>query len=135
MALLQLDRRLFFEPWSERAFRDALGNGRYYAQGAWGAQQLVGYLIGAVVADEAELLQIGVAPEQRRRGIAAALLGDYLAWLRAREVVALHLEVRESATAAQAFYRRAGFDAVGRRRGYYPSEAGREDGLLFTWRR
>jgi ribosomal-protein-alanine N-acetyltransferase len=42
----------------------------------------------------------------------------------------MFLEVRPSNAKALALYRRAGFQQVGRRRGYYPGENGREDALI-----
>lgn len=130
--LLELDGQLFFDPWSERAFRTALAGGRHCALGAWLEGQLVGYLIGSWVADEAELLQIGVDARYQRRGVAAALLGQFRQHLRGLGVANLYLEVRESAAAARAFYQRVGFVEQGRRRSYYPTAEGREDALLYS---
>jgi ribosomal protein S18 acetylase RimI-like enzyme len=42
------------------------------------------------------------------------------------------LEVRPSNESAIAFYRQAGFSEIGRRRGYYPASAGREDAIVMA---
>ena len=42
----------------------------------------------------------------------------------------LFLEVRPSNAAALALYARAGFETIGRRKGYYPAAGGREDALV-----
>lgn len=131
-ALLQLDQQLFLEPWSADAFQRALDTERYLALGVFAGARLVGYLVGSAVADEGELLQIGVTPESRRQGIAAVLLAEFRRWLSQRRVAAVFLEVRASARGAIAFYGQAGFTQIGRRKDYYLSSAGREDALLFS---
>jgi ribosomal protein S18 acetylase RimI-like enzyme len=81
-----------------------------------------------VVPDEAELLNLGVDPGFRRRGVATALL-------RALTDVAqgeVFLEVAEPNTGAAALYRQAGWEAVGVRRGYY--EQGRINAVVMKKR-
>jgi ribosomal protein S18 acetylase RimI-like enzyme len=65
--------------------------------------------------EEAELLNLGVAPEYRRLGIATALL-DALSRAAAGDIF---LEVAEPNTPAIALYTRAGWVSTGVRRGYY----------------
>jgi [ribosomal protein S18]-alanine N-acetyltransferase len=71
--------------------------------------------------DEAEILNVAVAPRWRRRGLARLLIERATP----AEARALFLEVRESNEAARAFYRAAGFTEYGRRPDYYshPLEA------------
>ena len=81
------------------------------------------------ILDEAELLNIRVAPAYRRRGVGRCLLAACRTDLEGARC--LHLEVRANNWAALALYREAGFAQVGARRGYYPAVAGgREDALL-----
>lgn len=68
-----------------------------------------------VSADEAELLNLGVAPEYRRIGMATALL-DALSRAATGDIF---LEVAEPNTPAIALYTRAGWVSTGVRRGYY----------------
>lgn len=90
---------------------------------------MVGYTVFQRILDEAELLNIRVAPAYRRRGVGRHLLAACLAELEGARY--LHLEVRASNRAALALYREAGFVQVGIRRGYYPlATGGREDALL-----
>jgi ribosomal-protein-alanine N-acetyltransferase len=65
--------------------------------------------------DEAELLNLGVDPEARRRGVASALLESLGATARGT----VFLEVAETNKPALALYTRQGWTAVGLRRGYY----------------
>ena len=71
------------------------------------------------ITDEAEILNLGVLPDRRRRGIGRALVGTLLAALARQGAKAAFLEVRASNTAAQGLYQYFGFQPVGRRSRYY----------------
>lgn len=76
--------------------------------------------------DEAEILNVAVAPAWRRRGLARLLLAHLMIEATAPAAPrTLFLEVRESNSAARALYRAAGFTEYGRRPDYYsqPREA------------
>jgi ribosomal-protein-alanine acetyltransferase len=79
------------------------------------------------VADEAQILTIGVIPSARRRGVGQAMLDELLAEAARRGAVAVFLEVRVDNDAAQQLYRRNGFTDLRIRRGYYDN--GRADAL------
>lgn len=81
--------------------------------------KLRGFLIARQAGDEAEILNLAVALESRRSGVGGALLSASIESLRARGVVRVFLEVRESNTAAIAFYAKHGFTESGRRENYY----------------
>lgn len=83
-----------------------------------------GFALARAVVDEAELLLIGVRPQQRRSGIGGALLDAVAQAARARGAIQLHLEMRENNPAAT-FYAAAGFGEVGRRPRYYRGKDGR----------
>ena len=87
--------------------------------------EVVGFLIARQVKDEAEVLNLAVAPENRRKGEGGALLRAAVADFRKRGVIRVFLEVRESNAAAIAFYKNHSFLQAGRREGYYrdPVEA------------
>ena len=76
-------------------------------------------LVGRVVADEAEVLTLAVAPGARRAGAGMRLVQACLAKAASQGASAAFLEVAASNVAALALYRRAGFSQRGRRRGYY----------------
>ena len=101
------------------------------AQFAWvvesPADGVVGFLVAReVAADEAEILNLAVAPANRRSGSATQLLCGCLDELARRKIRKLFLEVRESNLAATAFYEKHQFVRCGRRPAYYqdPTEAG-----------
>ena len=78
--------------------------------------QVAGFLAARRVAEEeTEILNLAVAPRFRRRGLARALLDN---WLKAHPGRCF-LEVRESNLAARRLYENAGFHVAGRRSEYY----------------
>ncbi|HZC66658.1 MAG TPA: ribosomal protein S18-alanine N-acetyltransferase [Candidatus Dormibacteraeota bacterium] len=79
----------------------------------------IGFLIGRQAADEAEILNLAVVKESRRKGEGGALLEAALEEFRARAVSRVFLEVRDSNAAGLAFYAKHGFSKIGRREGYY----------------
>jgi ribosomal-protein-alanine N-acetyltransferase len=110
------------QPWTQRSFAEVLqmpGAGARIA--ALGAEP-VGFAVARVVADEAELLLIGIHPGHRRAGHGRALLDHMFEVLRAAGAARLFLEVAENNRAATSFYRAAGFEPVGRRPKYYENE-------------
>jgi [ribosomal protein S18]-alanine N-acetyltransferase len=77
--------------------------------------KLVGFLAArSVGAGERELLNLAVAPEARRRGVASALVREFR-----REAGMIFLEVRESNQAARKLYKSLGFEEISARPGYY----------------
>ncbi len=135
-AVVALERSLFTHPWAERQFMEALEGGYEcwvaVIQDAQAQEQLAGYALFSVAGGEADLQDIGVDPGLQRQGVATRLLERGQAGCRERGAEQLFLEVRVSSGAARAFYTSQGFVEVGRRRGYYPADDGREDALLFS---
>jgi len=67
--------------------------------------------------EECEVLNLAVAPEARRQGIARRLFEARFYGF----FGAVYLEVRESNRSAREFYKSMGFQEVSRRPDYYPS--------------
>ena len=84
--------------------------------------RVAGFLVSRALAEgETELLNLAVAPEFRRQGVARKLVESLLA----ESPGVVYLEVRESNRAARTFYNHMGFQEVSSRSGYYqvPLEA------------
>lgn len=114
--LAGIEAEVFSDPWPGAAFEPLLGP---FAMGAEQDGRLIGFILGRSAGDEGEVLNLAVAPDERRRGVAGALLDELLARLTDNGVHVVFLEVRESNHGALAFYEKAGFEQVGRRVGYY----------------
>lgn len=127
-ALGALEQACFPDPWSERSLAEALEPPHGGALVAEAARGVVGYLIFRDVGGSGEILNLAIAPDTRRQGLARGLLEAGLAELGRLGVGEVFLEVRESNLAARELYLRAGFRVVGARRRYYRSPA--EDAIV-----
>ena len=116
-------------PWSAQEFADLLANPATFA-----LTTRDGFLLGRVVAQEAELLTLAVAPAARRHGQGRQLVQAFLTESRQRRSESAFLEVAASNQSAQALYLAAGFTQAGKRRGYYHAPGGEtEDALILIF--
>lgn len=119
-AFVALERAAFDDPWTSAQLQEALswsGAIAHVAEADDGT--VIGYILGRVIVDEAEILSIATRPSRRRAGIGRDLLGEALKAMAQRGAHAVWLEVRRSNQAARALYQSAGFVAAGLRKGYY----------------
>ena len=80
---------------------------------------VIGAIIGQCVSDQAEIHEIAVALEERRKGIASALVEAFSDAASARGARVCFLEVRQKNTGAVNMYQRTGFAQCGIRKAYY----------------
>lgn len=78
-----------------------------------------GFIVWRTVADEAEIISIGVAPDARRAGIAAAMLGIMENELKKNGIKSIFLEVAEDNLPARQLYKNNGYNENGIRPKYY----------------
>lgn len=115
--------------WGEQSYQKIGQDG---LQG-WVAEKtraIVGFVLVRVVADEMEILNLAVEPAARRMGIASSLVSKAI--ISGRELAAkrAYLEVRESNSAARAFYSFQGFTQTARRKFYYSQPT--EDAIVLV---
>jgi ribosomal-protein-alanine N-acetyltransferase len=84
-----------------------------------------GFLMGRVVAGEAEVLTIAVAPDQRRKGLGRRLMARFAQECSARAAERAFLEVAADNDAALALYADAGFRPESLRKSYYARPGGK----------
>jgi ribosomal-protein-alanine N-acetyltransferase len=106
----------------------AAASGEDTAAAASGA--LLGYAGIMLAGDVADLHTIGTL--RPGRGIGRAMLAWCEDAARRGGAERMMLEVREDNTRARAFYDRAGFEAVSRRRGYYRTARGTVDAIIMS---
>ena len=82
---------------------------------------IIGYIFGHTVLDEAEIYRLVIAPPCRGQGYGRQMVSLVIDRLRQQGVKNLFLEVRQSNLPALSLYRKAGFQPTGRRRNYYTS--------------
>src|SRR5512144_3190359 len=127
-----LEAQIHAAPWTVGNFRDALAAGYSARVGELEGRVLV-YGVLMLAPGEAQLLNLSVVPDARRRGLGRALLRRFIDDARRLGAEQLFLEVRPSNVAAIRLYETEGFVCIGRRDAYYPArspEAAREDALV-----
>jgi ribosomal-protein-alanine N-acetyltransferase len=130
-AIEQIERRSYTTPWSRSMFAGELAKPASLCLGAFERDELAGYMIISRYVDAWHVMNIAVAPEFRRHGIATALLERLFELTEDNSLRGYTLEVRVSNEGAIKLYTRLGFHARGTRRGYYTDN--REDALIM-WR-
>ena len=130
MACLHAAAFVMPRPWSEAEIAAILASPLCFV-----LEEPCGFILGRVVAGEAELLTIAVDPAAQGLGVGTRLMARFLHELRGRGTAQVFLEVAESNAAARALYTRAGFTVKGRRRGYFSGPDGRTvDALVMAQR-
>jgi len=121
--------------WSRQAYETALADAARTgcliatAEDAGKGNGAVAFACFRIVEREAELLNLAVAPAFRRLGVGSRLLERVAEEAAASGALSLFLEVRESNSVAQAFYRQRRWQFQARRAGYYSNPS--EDALIF----
>lgn len=138
-AVLAIEETVFGDDaWPRSFFARDLANAHavYFALDLAGADseraraELAGYAGYWLLDDEANLMNIAIAPAWQGRGLGEHLLLETLLIVQDRGAEICTLEVRVSNLRAQALYRKLGFELAGRRRHYYQDNG--EDALLMT---
>ena len=112
--LANLHQKCFpHKPWGADDFRDLKKSGCEIVMSE------NGFIVYRTVADEAEIITIGVNPEMRRNGIASAMIGIIENDIKRQGVKKIFLEVAANNEAAQKLYENTGFKVVGTRPKYY----------------
>lgn len=130
-AVVDIERDAYSFPWSEGIFRDCLRVG-YCCWVSTFQDAVEGYGIMSIGAGESHLLNLCVRPRIHGKGFGRSLLSQLLMVARDHRSRTMMLEVRPSNPGAIRLYHGMGFNEVGIRRAYYPSETGREDALIFA---
>jgi [ribosomal protein S18]-alanine N-acetyltransferase len=127
-----IERASYPTPWSRSMFAAELRKPSALALGAFlETGELVGYAFVSRYVDAWHVMNVAIAPEHRRRGIATELLERLFAVTANDQRRGYTLEVRVSNADAIRLYEKLGFQSRGIRRGYYTDN--REDAVIM-WR-
>lgn len=118
------------DPWPPQAIAEIMGVCGFFGRIAWEKDEPAGLALAQGLAEECEVLSIGVLPEYRRAGLGAALLAGLVEEARRRGARTMFLEVAEDNSAARALYAASGFVQIGRRTNYYRRPSGLFDALM-----
>jgi [ribosomal protein S18]-alanine N-acetyltransferase len=129
-SVMRIDAQVYPRPWSQSLYQGELDQPeakRVYLVARVG-REVVGHAGLVFVLDQGHVTTVAVDPAWQGRGVGTRLMLVLVREAVARGATALTLEVRAGNQAAQALYRRFGFDAAGTRAGYY-AESG-EDAVI-----
>jgi ribosomal-protein-alanine N-acetyltransferase len=125
-SVVSIERRSFPAPWSLAMFVLELSKPSGICLAATEGEELLGYLVCSRYDRVWHLMNVAVAPQQRRQGVASRLIGRLIA--EAGPELPFTLEVRVSNRDAIAMYEKLGFRSAGVRPRYYQDNG--EDALI-----
>jgi len=128
----QLDHMSFSLPWPEHSFRYEVKENpasRCFVVET-DDKQIAAMIVSWIIIDELHIATIATHPDFRRQGIGSQILTFALKDAQKAGARRAFLEVREKNEAAQAMYRKYGFEITGRRPKYYKDNG--EDAILMT---
>ena len=129
--MAEIEVRSFSNPWQPETFRSLLQQERAIVLVAEDTLAgVVGYTVLWWVLDQAELANVAVREDYRRRGIGSVLLEEGIAQVERRGVESLFLEVRLSNESAFRLYSDQGFTQISVRKDYYRNP--REDARILV---
>ncbi len=103
--------------WSMDSLRSQMEKADSHCTVAIEQDSVIGFLAFEQVLDEGSIIEVAVAPDCRRKGIAKALITQAIQ--SADGPAAVFLEVRESNAPAVSLYEALGFEQIGERKDYY----------------
>jgi ribosomal-protein-alanine N-acetyltransferase len=125
-AVISIERRSFPTPWSLAMFVLELSKPSGICLAATDGDELLGYLVCSRYEQVWHLMNVAVAPERRRGGVARGLIAKLVEEAGGR--LPFTLEVRVSNRPAIVMYERLGFRSAGVRPRYYQDNG--EDALI-----
>lgn len=129
-AVMAIEHASYTTPWTANGVLTEIERQITTSLVARRGAQLAGYVFFWIIAGEAHLLNLAVAPELRGRGVGGILLGYMIELCRERRAREAYLEVRVGNAAARALYEKYGFVMTGRRKNYYQED--HEDALTMA---
>lgn len=109
-----------YDPWSyDMILSDIAKNPSVHFFAAETDGEIVGYLGIMRILDEADIINVAVAPEHRKRHIGEAMISAVLDIAKKNDILSLTLEVRADNEPAIGLYEKFGFEREGIRKGYY----------------
>ena len=129
--VMEVEVLAYPHPWTLGIFRDCLRVG-YSAWVMELEREIIAYGIVMLSPGEAHILNICVHPDFQGKGLGRFFLQYLIKQLNRSDVDMVLLEVRRSNTIAQQLYQSEGFHELGVRKGYYPTDNGREDAIILA---
>ena len=129
--VMEIENRAYQYPWTKGIFNDCL-IARYDSFVCEDKEKIIGYAILDVAVDEAHILNLCVDPSEQGKGLGHMMLEHLIAIAQKKFADFIMLEVRPSNKAAISLYEKWGFNEIGVRKNYYPTENGMEDAIMLA---
>ncbi len=129
--VLAIENASFEFPWTEEEFVHVLGERNCIGMVAEQCHDIRGFLVYELHGKALHILNFAVHPDYRRQGVGRRMVERMIDKLSQQRRVSLTLEVRETNTAAQLFWRAMGFRAVSILRDHYDDTD--EDAYVFRY--
>ena len=129
--VMRIEEAAYQFPWSLAIFRDCIKAG-YTCWVAEINNNIIGYAVYINAVQECHLLNLCVDPKLQGKGFGRKLLAKVLDDSKENDARCIFLEVRPSNQHALLLYESEGFNEVGVRKKYYPTQHGREDAVIFA---
>lgn len=124
----EIERFCSSAPWSVQAFQAEVHDRESEFLLALDDGRVVGFAGLWLVIDEAHVVNVGVHPDYRRKGVGMQMMQELLERAIRRGAKCAMLEVRAGNVPAIRMYEKLGFAVAGRRKAYYPDN--QEDALV-----
>lgn len=126
-----LEKANFSVPWSEQSFREAAAKEENIYVVAEESGEILGYAGAWGVFGEADITNVCVREDSRKKGIGVNLLYFLMEEGKKADIKTFFLEVRESNVAAIKLYEKLGFHKVGIRKNFYEKPV--ENGIVMSY--
>ena len=120
------------QPWTEKIFLDCLDSNHYSCWVLELDHQLAGHVVISAAVGEAHILNLCVYPQNQRQGWGKKMLNEAEWIAKQYKAETCFLEVRPSNTVGVMLYQAMGYNEVGLRKNYYPTDQGREDAIIMA---
>ena len=130
--VMKVELAAYPHPWSQKNFEDCIRNSIYSCWVFELDQQLAGHVVISTAAGEAHILNICVTPEQQGKGWGRKLLKEAEWIAKQHQAEECFLEVRQSNIIGLNLYESVGYNQIGLRKNYYPTDNGREDAVVMA---
>lgn len=130
VSLAEIDKIVFGGSFTKEDFINYLDSSIYYFYVAKIDEKAVGYIGYMLIADEADIINIGILPEYRGKSIGNMLMSAMIQELKKNSATCVHLEVRKSNSVAISLYKKYGFIDTGVSKNHYKEPT--EDALRMS---
>ncbi|MFT5350143.1 MAG: ribosomal-protein-alanine N-acetyltransferase [Planctomycetota bacterium] len=130
-SIMRVELAAYEYPWSEAIFRDCLRVG-YCCWILESDDDFIAYGVMSVGGGESHILNLCVRPDYQNNGMGKEMLNHLMEIARHHNAQTVFLEVRPTNEVAIKLYNTAGFNEIGIRENYYPSDSGKEDALIMA---